>query len=62
MLPVDQVRMTPDVVNAIIREVVSILQSSSSRESTVRMDPTGIHSFSFEQKLDNFISVVQDIR
>ena len=63
MEPVEQMRMTPDMVSAIAREVVFILQSSSSGESTVRMDPSGIHSSSsFEQKLDNLISAVQDIK
>ena len=32
MKPVEQVRMTPDMVSAIAQKVVSILQSSSSRE------------------------------
>ena len=56
MKPVDQVKMTPDVISAIAREIGSILQSSCSGESTVRMDPTDTLNSSFEQKLDNLIS------
>ena len=50
------------MVRAIVQEIVSILQFSSSKKSTVFMDPSGIYSSSFEQKLDNLISAVQDIR
>ena len=61
--PVEQMKMALDIVSAIAREVISILQSSFSGESTTRMDLSGIHSsFLFEQKVDNLISAVQDIR